>query len=238
MDRLSKAHAKLRHETQQWGTSTGTGQAGQAMGWAAVQAEGQDSSIAPSTNASFPLLSSIMDPMLSLERTAQAAKVYPFFRILQYDAVPPSLQSAGLMCSQQGIPRAMPFIRQQHQTTSCRVHARPLIWQQYAAISCEGLTDATVCCTILNTGVNEDSCVLQARAQAAKHSLGKGVKRTPNTPKAPRKRKLRNQPSHVRFEDGWSDTESSCTKQQEAEKAGDAPLSSSPRPMQPDQWLL
>ncbi len=72
---MSEAHSKLRHEAERWGA--GAGRAGQAPGWAAVQAEGQDASVAPGTNASFPLLSSIMDPGLSLERTAQAAQVRP-----------------------------------------------------------------------------------------------------------------------------------------------------------------
>ena len=72
---MSKAHTKLRHEAERWGA--GAGRAGQAMGWAAVQAEAQDASVAPGTNASFPVLSSIMDPGLTLERTAQAAQVRP-----------------------------------------------------------------------------------------------------------------------------------------------------------------
>lgn len=75
--RMSKAHTTLRHEAERWDAGAGAGPAGQAMGWAAVQAEAQDSSIAQGTNASFPLLSSIMDPRLSLERTALAAQVRP-----------------------------------------------------------------------------------------------------------------------------------------------------------------
>ena len=67
VDMLSKAHSKLNYVAEHW--------AGQAPGWGSVQAEGQNSSIAQGTNASFPLLSSIMDPGLALERTAQAAQV-------------------------------------------------------------------------------------------------------------------------------------------------------------------
>lgn len=47
-------------------------------------------------------------------------------------------------------------------------------------------------------------CVLQARVQAAKQSVEKVVK---STPKAPKKRKLRDAPSHLRFGDDWSDVE-------------------------------
>ena len=49
-------------------------------------------------------------------------------------------------------------------------------------------------------------CVLQARAQAAKQSVEKVVKRTP---KAPKKRKLRDESTHLRFESEWSETEPS-----------------------------
>ena len=70
---MSKAHARVRREAERW--SAGGALAGQGTGWAAVQAEGQSSSVAQGTNPSFPLLSSIMDPGLSLERTAQAAQV-------------------------------------------------------------------------------------------------------------------------------------------------------------------
>ncbi len=48
--------------------------------------------------------------------------------------------------------------------------------------------------------------LLQARAQAAKQSVDKVIKRTP---KAPKKRKLRDEPTHLRFESEWSDTEPS-----------------------------
>ena len=74
VDMLSKAHTKLNYVAEQW--------AGQAPGWAAVQAEGQNSSIARGTTASFPLLSSIMDPGLALERTVQAAQVNPGLIVL------------------------------------------------------------------------------------------------------------------------------------------------------------
>ena len=51
------------------------GQAEPGLSWAAVQAEGQDRNVATGTNASLPLLSSIMDPGLALERSAAAARV-------------------------------------------------------------------------------------------------------------------------------------------------------------------
>ena len=69
---LSRAHAKLAQEADGW--RAGDGLSGQPMGWAGVQAEGQDSSIAVGCNVSFPLLSSIMDPGLALGRSTQAAQ--------------------------------------------------------------------------------------------------------------------------------------------------------------------
>ncbi len=77
--KMSKAHTTLRHEAERWSAGKGVGLAGQGMGWAAVQAEGQDASLAQGTNASFPLLTSIMDPGLSLERSAHAAQVHLFW---------------------------------------------------------------------------------------------------------------------------------------------------------------
>ena len=74
--KMSTAHTTLRQEAERWSAGRGAGRAGQASGWAAVQAEGQDASVAQGTNASFPLLSSIMDPGLSLERSAHAAQVH------------------------------------------------------------------------------------------------------------------------------------------------------------------
>ena len=73
MDQLSIAHAKLRQAVQQWGRDAG--RAEPDLGWAAVQAEGQDRNTATGTSASLPLLSSVMDPGLALERSAAAARV-------------------------------------------------------------------------------------------------------------------------------------------------------------------
>ena len=61
-------------------------------------------------------------------------------------------------------------------------------------------------CWCLNAGLTQHAHVLQARAQAAKQSVDKVIKRTP---KAPKKRKLRDEPTHLRFESKWSDTETS-----------------------------
>ena len=75
VEKLSKAHAKLLREAERWCGGASGAQAG--SGWAAVQAEGQDSCVALGTNASFPLLSSILDPGFALERSARAAQVRP-----------------------------------------------------------------------------------------------------------------------------------------------------------------
>ena len=73
MDQLSIAHAKLRQAVEHWGRDAGQAEPG--LGWAAVQAEGQDRIMAMGTSASLPLLSSVMDPSLTLERSAAAAQV-------------------------------------------------------------------------------------------------------------------------------------------------------------------
>ena len=73
MDQLSIAHAKLRQAVERWGR--GAGQAEPDLSWAAVQAEGQDRNVATGTSAGLPLLSSVMDPGLALERSAAASRV-------------------------------------------------------------------------------------------------------------------------------------------------------------------
>ncbi len=67
--------------------------------------------------------------------------------------------------------------------------------------------------------------VLQARAQAAKQSVDKVIKRTP---KAPKKRKLRDEPTHLRFESEWSDTEPSETVSKKQKKQVSAISTTSP----------
>ena len=47
----------------------------QAAAWAAVQADGQDASVAPPTNLAFPLLSALLDVALALDRNQEAAQV-------------------------------------------------------------------------------------------------------------------------------------------------------------------
>ena len=47
----------------------------QVAAWAAVQADGQDASVAPSTNVAFPLLSAVLDVALALDRNQEAAQV-------------------------------------------------------------------------------------------------------------------------------------------------------------------
>ena len=73
VDQLSIAHAKLRQAVEHWGRDAG--RAEPDLGWAAVQAEGQDRNTAMGTSASLPLLSSVMDSSLTLERSAAAARV-------------------------------------------------------------------------------------------------------------------------------------------------------------------
>ena len=73
VDQLSIAHTKLRQAVGHWGR--GASQTEPDLSWAAVQAEGQDRNMSAGTNASLPLLSSVMDPGLALERSAAAARV-------------------------------------------------------------------------------------------------------------------------------------------------------------------
>ena len=72
--------------------------------------------------------------------------------------------------------------------------------------------------------------MVQARVQAAKQNVEKVAKSTPKVmkgiPKAPRKRKLRDDPTHLRWQDEWSDTESSMPVRKKQKKQVCAPFQS------------